>query len=141
MSLTNLALNNLLESINEYNIEELYNNNNIIEATSTINIPNTIISYNKEVNILFCNIYFINLYKGNTIDYLYKKHSIIYKEYNKEGYLTNINNILNNIESSSFNTLLETLGNNRYYFKNLDINLNGYKCRDCFYSNLSYKQI
>ena len=139
MSLTNDVLNTLIKALKEYNIVELYNNKDIIEANTTTTIDNTIISYNREVLIIFYNIYFINLFTTNTIEHLKKKHYSLYKDYNKKGYIDNIERDIASIEPYSFNTLLANLGVNRFYFTGLPIVFDGYKCRDYYYTSISYK--
>lgn len=141
MSSTNEALNLALESLKEYNLKDIYINNNIIEPTSTTLIENTIISYNKEVGIVFCNICFINLYKSKILEHLKNKHSILYKEYINKNLITNITNITNTLDLEDFTSLLNKLSFNRYYFKEINIIFNGYKCRECFYINPYYKEI
>ena len=141
MSLTNNVLNTLIKALKEYNIVELYNNKDIIEANTTTTIDNTIISYNREVPIIFCNICFINLFTTNTIEHLKKKHYSLYKDYSKKGYIDNIERDIASIEPYSFNTLLANLGVNRFYFTGLPIVFDGYKCRDCYYTSISYKQV
>lgn len=64
---SNRALNELLKDINKYNLEEAYNNNNIVKEDLTRTIPNTIISYNRELGTIFYKICFSNIFKDNTI--------------------------------------------------------------------------
>lgn len=140
-SSSNRELNNILTSINKNTLEDIYSKEELLTSTDTTTISNTIISFNRELSILFCKICSSNLYKDNTIKHLREKHSSIYKAYTNNNLITNLKEILETLENPSFNNLLTRLGSNSYFFRDLNIIYKGFKCYECLYTNSNPKQI
>ena len=140
-SYTNREINNLITLINKNSLTDIYKKEDLIVSTNTTTIANTIISFNRELSILFCKICSSNLFKDNTLKHLKEKHKVIFKEYISKDLIISIKEVLDSLECPSFNSLLTNLGSNSYFFRELNIIFNGYKCYECSYSNANSKQI
>ena len=140
-SSTSISINNLLiNSKYLFNIEK-FNNPNIVVPSPTITIEDSIIEYSLELKVLFCNICSINLTYTNYIKHLSSKHSIKYKEYKENNTLEKIKNNINLKEFNSIKDLEEILEPNKYYFKDLPLLFNNYKCLECNFVNINLKSI
>lgn len=107
----------------------------------TIALEDTIITYNIDVTTLFCSKCFINLNKRNYSKHLKDKHRELYKSYINNNTLTILNNRISTLDFYGLDELEGIITNNKFLFKELNIRLNGYKCLECLYINLSPKEI
>ena len=137
---SNTTLNNIIINNKEYFNENTYNNQNIIKNTITINIKNTTLTFNKDLNILFCKACFINLNNTNYLQHLKQKHINDFKII-KNNNIENFKIEIENLNISNLEFLENNLRNNKYYFKELLINYNGFKCIECDFININYKNI
>lgn len=135
----NKDLNNYF--INNKDIITLENYNNNISPTTTTTLENTIINYNSNIKALFCFNCRINLTKSNYINHLKKRHSIIYKDYKNNNKLNSLLNKVNSLDFYDIDEINTELGYNKYYFRELPIIFNNYKCRECLYINIDRKNI
>lgn len=92
-------------------------------SNKTTIIDNSIISYSKKLNLIFCFIYIINLTKSNYIKYLKIRYNYLLLRYKSNFILNNIVSILRNIDNPNLKLLVDKLKYNRIYFKNLFLNL------------------
>lgn len=135
------TLNNLLINNREYIKEESYNNSSIIESTYTYNIEDSILNYNLDIKVLFCNICKTNLNKSNYLEHLKKKHKTVYTNYKETSKLDIIKTKIEELELNNLKDLEDILKPNLFYFKELELNLKGYKCIECNYININYKEV
>ena len=133
----NILINNNKEIFNL----DTYNNINIIEPNKTITIENTIIKYSKDIKVLFCSNCLINLNTTNYIKYLKKKHLGIYNNYKEENLINTLKDRIINLEFNTLEEIVEVLEFNKYYFKELPITFNNYKCLECNFININRKNI
>ena len=137
--INNKDLNNYF--INNKDILTLENYNNNISPTITTSLENTIITYNNSIKAIFCSNCSINLTYNNYLNYLKKRHSIIYKEYKNNNILNSLVNKINSLEFYDLNKIIKELEYNKYYFKELPIIFNNYKCLECLYTNINREKI
>ena len=134
-------LNKLINNNKEIFNLDTYNNINIIESNETITIENTIIKYSKDIKVLFCSNCLINLNTTNYIKYLKKKDLGIYNNYKEENLINTLKDRIINLEFNTLEEIVEVLEFNKYYFKELPINFNNYKCLECNFINTNRKNI
>ncbi|KAF2480955.1 hypothetical protein BDY17DRAFT_310738 [Neohortaea acidophila] len=136
-----ITLNQLLINNKDYIKGDSYNNSTIIESTYTNNIENTILNYNIEIKVLFCTICKTNLDRNNYLKHLKDKHFTIYKSYKESSKLEVLKTNIEELEFNDLAKLEDILKPNLFYFKELDLNLKGYKCIECNYININYKEV
>lgn len=142
MSYSSISLLNKYFKTNKNSLERSdFIDTNSFKATSTSNLDNTIITYNKDLNLIFCSNCNINLTRSNYIKHLKLRHKNTLKEYKDNSKLDSLRDILDNLEIATLNTLERDIEPNKYYFKELPLILNGYKCLECNYININYKAI
>ena len=128
-------------TVNRNDIKDYYISEAPVPFTETRSIGNSIFTIYRILNLVFCTICRINLFKDGVIKHLKEKHLTLFKQYREANIIAEIKEILRGITEVDFNTLTRTIGNNRYYFRELNIDFNGYKCSECDYTNTSYKQV
>lgn len=104
------------------------NNYNNLSPTSTTKLEETIIKYNSKIGVLFCSNCSINLSKFNYKKHLSNRHTLAYNNYNKTSIFNNLVKKVDTLELKSFEAIREELSFNKYFFKDLPIILNNYKC-------------
>lgn len=135
----NKDLNTFFTSSKDKIILETYLKD-IIPSTSTI-LEDTIIIYNNSIKVLFCINCSINLTKVNYINYLKKRHSILYREYKNNNILDSLINKVNSLEFYELEEIKAELGFNKYYFRELPILFNNYKYKECLFINIDRKNV
>ncbi len=144
----NKEINNELNTLIKENSPFTRKDFKSLALNTFIKISSTSIYYYKDLKILINLKY--STYITPTIDaiskHLKKKYTTDYLSNNKDRkarYKELLNTIENEITPLGFTTIdsLGSINSNTYYYLNLSINLNGYKCRDCYYINISSKQI
>lgn len=128
MSTNSTTLNTLLKDT-LYTKEDFKN----IEPTYTSVIANTIIRYSKELNIFFCSTCLTSLLSNKVLEHLNKRHKTLletYKEDPRYIYLLDIEKLYN---KASIEEVKASIEYNSFYFKELALNLKGYKCLECDY--------
>jgi superfamily II DNA/RNA helicase len=118
-----------------------FSNYNNIEPSTTISLENTILSYNSNIKAIFCLNCSVNLVKSNYIKHLSKFHSRLFKEYKESNIFKDLEDKIKSLEVLSIEDTIEELGYNKYYFKELPLLFNNFKCKECFFINISRKNI
>lgn len=136
MSSSNTTLNTLLKDT--LYTKEDFNN---IKPTYTNVIANTIIQYSNKLNIFFCSTCLTSLLSNKVLEHLNKRHKTLletYKEDPRYRYLLDIERLYN---KASIEEVKASIDYNSLYFKELDLNLEGYKCLECNYLDIYSKGI
>ena len=136
MSDINTTLNNSLKN-NRYTEEDY----SILEFSPTSKLSNSIITYSRDLNLVFCSSCRTNLISTKVIEHLAKIHSNLYSTYKSNNIIENLEAILERIEPASIEELKNSIEPNNYLFKELDLLLNNYKCLECLYIATSSKEI
>jgi hypothetical protein len=133
----NKDLNDYFINSKELITLEAYNNFN--SPSTTIVLGDTIINYSTTIKVLFCSKCSINLTNSNYINHLKKNHSLTYKEYNNNNKLKSLISLIDTLEFLILDKLREELSYNKYYFKELPIILNNFKCLEYLYTSINRK--
>ena len=144
MSLSNQdsnIINKLLVENQHFINLNTYNNSNLIQHTYTTILENTIITYNYDIKVLFCANCSRNLTIENYIKHLKKFHLDIFNNYQENNIINVLKNKVNTLEYNNIEILKTVLEPNKYYFKELPLIFNNFKCLDCDYININYKEI
>ena len=124
-------------SLNSYN--NLYKEDFInIEPTLVNTLDPSFLKYNKDLKIIICsNCSLTLLNKKDIKKHLIKNHLDYFNTTN------NIKEIITNLEALEITSYLElnNIPNNTYYFKDLPLSFNSYKCFKCNFITTSYKNI
>lgn len=142
MSSTTLTLlnNYLINNRTKLN-KDSFKDSSYFKANKTTIIDNTIISYSKELSLIFCSNYSINLTKSSYLKHLKIRHNSLYINYKNNLILDNIANILEDLEITNLESLERKVRDNKVYFNELPLILNGFKCLSCNYISINYKAI
>lgn len=142
MSTTTLTLlnNYLINNRNRLN-KDSFKDSSSFKSNKTITIDNSIISYSKELNLIFCSSCNTNLTKPNYLKHLKIRHNSLYINYKNNSTLDIIANTLEDLEIITLDTLEPKVKYNKVYFKELPLILNGFKCNNCNYISPNYKAI
>ena len=141
ITLNTTMLNNLITNNKKaFNLNTYYNIN-IIEPNLTITLGDTIIKYSKDIKVLFCSNCLINLTSTNYIKHLQKKHLGIYNNYEEEKLINTLKSKIASLEFNNIEEIVEELEFNKYYFKELPITFNNYKCLERNFTNINRKNI
>lgn len=134
-------INNYLINYNKELRKNIFNNRTKVKPTKTIFLEDTIITYSSKLEVIFCSICKKNLTKNNYIRHLKEKHSTIFKDYKNTNKLENLNLKISSLDLAILEDLKAKIEPAKYYFKDLDININGFKCLECNYININSKEI
>ena len=140
-TLDTTTLNRIINNNKKIFNLDTYNNINIIEPNKTITLEDTIIKYSKDIKVLFCSNCLINLTTTNYIKHLKKKHLGIYNNYKEEDLINILKSKIANLEFNTLEETVELLKFNKYYFKELPLIFNNYKCLECNFININRKSI
>jgi superfamily II DNA helicase RecQ len=124
-------------SLNSYN--NLYKEDFInIEPTLVNTLNPGFFKYNKDLKIIICSNCSLTLLNRKDI----KKH-LIKNHLEYFNTTSNIKEIIANLEALEITSYLElnNIPNNTYYFKDLPLSFNSYKCFKCDFITTSYKRI
>lgn len=128
MSIENTTLNTLLKE-NRYIKEDFKD----LEPTSTFIIANTIIRYSNELNIFFCSTCLTSLLSTKVIEHLNKRHKTLSTSYKDDNRYNSLNKLEERYRQANIEDLSARIEYNTFYFKELELNTNGYKCVECPY--------
>ena len=140
-TLDTTTLNRIINNNKKIFNLDTYNNINIIEPNETITLEDTIIKYSKDIKVLFCSNCLINLTTTNYIKHLKKKHLGIYDNYKEEDLINILKSKIANLEFNTLEEIVELLKFNKYYFKELPLIFNNYKCLEFNFININRKSI
>ena len=139
-----LIINN--KTLNSYLKEnsKLFNKESFInrgEISSIEVIEGTIIGYNSSTKIIFCLECSTNLTTTNYLKHLKTRHSTIYKTYKNNNKAFNIDTKIGKLGELDLDKLEEELSYNKYYFKELLLLSNNFKCIECLFTSIERKRI
>ena len=128
MPTSNITLNTLLKD-SLYTKKDFKN----IESTYTTIIANTIIRYSSELNIFFCSTCLISLVSNKVLEYLNRRYKTLLETYKEDNRYIILLDIERLYYKASIEEVKANIEYNSFYFKELDLNLEGYKCLECDY--------
>lgn len=134
-------INNYLKENKDTITKEVYKNSNLVTPTSTLILEGTIINCSIDIKVIFCSYCSINLTSTNYIKHLKTRHSTLLKEYKNTNKYINLVNKIETLEFNTFEDLKDIIEPNSYYFKDLPLILDFYKCYNCSFINLDRKNI
>ncbi|KEQ91515.1 hypothetical protein AUEXF2481DRAFT_32902 [Aureobasidium subglaciale EXF-2481] len=131
---SNLELNKLLEDNSKYFRKDFFKS---IEPSSTIKLDPRFLEYSDTLKVLICSKCLTTLSPlPITIKkHLKKNHLKYYKSLASTTLSTKLKAI-STLEYTTYNSL-SFIEPNKYYFPSLELNLNGFKCLECFYTSIS----
>lgn len=120
---------------------EVYNNKDTIEPTNTTNILGTLLTYSLDLKLLFCSGCKVNLFRDNYSKHLKKFHYSTYNDYRSNNKIEELKITIDNLVLYTTTTFEANIPYNTYYIKDLKLDLNGFKCEECFYIHPAKKRV
>ena len=120
---------------------EVYNNKDTIEPTNITNILETLLTYSLDLKLLFCSGYKVNLFRDNYSKYLKKFYYSTYNDYRSNNKIEELKITIDNLVLYTTTTFEANILYNTYYIKDLKLDLNGFKCEECFYIYPAKKRV
>ena len=138
---TNSNLNDTLLKIQHTVTKNMFKNPNLVKPNLAEKVHGSIFKYNSELGLLFCSHCRISLGPKSFEVHFRDNHVTMYKDMKGKKTLSTMKATIQSLTYHSIDQVQAQMVPEAFFFADLDVNMNGFKCRDCTFVHPDRKQL